>query len=197
MRFLKLMAVAALGLTTLSGQAHAAKIFTLTGTVAPNTSGSGIQGFNAPFPTTQGSISHILRITFSHPVTGVVGTSGVVGGYNEYDKNGVLREGNNFPFGMAAWFNDASTGIARLNLPTYTVPWDNPNTGNQETLKGIYTSGQQLGTIELSGMSGPINYIIEGFAGVPEPSTWALMILGFGGIGAAMRRRARVVPATV
>lgn len=26
--------------------------------------------------------------------------------------------------------------------------------------------------------------------GLPEPSTWALMILGFGGIGAAMRRRA-------
>lgn len=28
------------------------------------------------------------------------------------------------------------------------------------------------------------------FFDVPEPSTWALMILGFGGIGAAMRRRA-------
>lgn len=27
-------------------------------------------------------------------------------------------------------------------------------------------------------------------AALPEPSTWALMILGFGGIGAAMRRRA-------
>lgn len=30
-----------------------------------------------------------------------------------------------------------------------------------------------------------------GPAGVPEPASWALMILGFGGIGAAMRRRAR------
>ncbi|HQY95332.1 MAG: PEPxxWA-CTERM sorting domain-containing protein [Sphingobium sp.] len=28
--------------------------------------------------------------------------------------------------------------------------------------------------------------------GVPEPSTWALKILGFGGIGAAMRRRRKV-----
>ncbi|HUQ68654.1 MAG TPA: PEPxxWA-CTERM sorting domain-containing protein [Planctomycetaceae bacterium] len=27
--------------------------------------------------------------------------------------------------------------------------------------------------------------------GVPEPSTWAMMLLGFGGIGAAMRRRRR------
>lgn len=30
--------------------------------------------------------------------------------------------------------------------------------------------------------------------GVPEPATWALMILGFGGIGAAMRRRAKSAP---
>ena len=29
-------------------------------------------------------------------------------------------------------------------------------------------------------------------AGVPEPATWALMILGFGAVGGAMRRRARV-----
>jgi len=29
-------------------------------------------------------------------------------------------------------------------------------------------------------------------AGVPEPSTWALMIVGLGAIGAAMRRRARL-----
>ena len=27
---------------------------------------------------------------------------------------------------------------------------------------------------------------------VPEPTTWALMILGFGGVGAAIRRRARI-----
>ena len=27
---------------------------------------------------------------------------------------------------------------------------------------------------------------------VPEPSAWALMILGFGGVGVAMRRNRRV-----
>ena len=31
--------------------------------------------------------------------------------------------------------------------------------------------------------------------GVPEPATWALMILGFGAAGAALRRRGLVQPA--
>jgi hypothetical protein len=34
-------------------------------------------------------------------------------------------------------------------------------------------------------------------ASVPEPASWAMMIIGFGGIGAAMRRRRHVSPAEV
>ena len=33
-----------------------------------------------------------------------------------------------------------------------------------------------------------------GTAPVPEPGTWAMMLLGFGGIGLAMRKRGRPVP---
>jgi hypothetical protein len=34
------------------------------------------------------------------------------------------------------------------------------------------------------------------FSVAPEPSTWAMMMLGFGGLGAAMRARRKPVPAT-
>ena len=33
------------------------------------------------------------------------------------------------------------------------------------------------------------SYTLAGGGGVPEPATWALMILGFGAVGGAMRRR--------
>jgi hypothetical protein len=34
------------------------------------------------------------------------------------------------------------------------------------------------------------------FAAVPEPETWAMMLVGFGGLGAAMRSRRKGVVAT-
>ncbi len=37
-----------------------------------------------------------------------------------------------------------------------------------------------------------VNFSIAQDAAVPEPATWAMMLIGFGGIGAAMRRRKRV-----
>jgi hypothetical protein len=40
---------------------------------------------------------------------------------------------------------------------------------------------------ELSGASGTITSKLA--AGVPEPASWLMMIVGFGGIGAALRRR--------
>jgi hypothetical protein len=36
-----------------------------------------------------------------------------------------------------------------------------------------------------------LNGVIRATAAVPEPATWAMMLLGFGGIGMAMRRRRR------
>lgn len=36
------------------------------------------------------------------------------------------------------------------------------------------------------------NFAVSGFGAVPEPAAWAMMIGGFGAVGATMRRRQRV-----
>jgi len=43
---------------------------------------------------------------------------------------------------------------------------------------------------------GPFNmtFSLDGVAGVPELGTWAMMIVGFGGVGLRMRRRATAIP---
>ena len=40
-------------------------------------------------------------------------------------------------------------------------------------------------------LAGDVHVDDHGFHGLPEPSTWAMMLLGFGGLGAMLRRRAR------
>ncbi len=57
-------------------------------------------------------------------------------------------------------------------------------------LSRISVTGNQL-AINWNGMSfGEGDRVVLSFAGgVPEPTTWALLILGFGAIGVALRRR--------
>ena len=66
---------------------------------------------------------------------------------------------------------------------------------SSRTLYQYSTAGVQLSTAQYSGLAND-NYLGGEFAfssGVPEPSTWAMMILGFFGIGTmAYRRRNQV-----
>ena len=48
-------------------------------------------------------------------------------------------------------------------------------------------SFSQIGTVDVRG--GPPSRLSLNFAAVPEPATWAMMLLGFAGIGVTIRRR--------
>jgi hypothetical protein len=50
-------------------------------------------------------------------------------------------------------------------------------------------SFNQIGTVDVRG--GPPSRLSLNFSAVPEPATWALMLLGFGGMGMALRRRSK------
>jgi hypothetical protein len=69
-----------------------------------------------------------------------------------------------------------------------TAFWLLDITGSINTIS--YTSsvekGLSNGGLYLTGGGTPTQY-----GAVPEPSTWAMMLLGFGGIGVALRRRRR------
>jgi hypothetical protein len=113
-------------------------------------------------------------ISSAHPSSPAVLNFSINGGmigstFNASSTTGVWQQF------FALWNSGASTtaNIALVNANT-------ASSGNDFALDDI-----QLDTV-LRPL--PVN-------GVPEPGTWALMILGFSGVGALMRRRRRVVAA--
>jgi PEP-CTERM motif-containing protein len=69
----------------------------------------------------------------------------------------------------------------------------NPDAGEANNISALWLVNVGAGpthTITVTNGQGVSNAQIFGFGGaVPEPATWAMMLLGFGGIGMAMRRR--------
>ncbi|THD59563.1 PEPxxWA-CTERM sorting domain-containing protein [Phenylobacterium sp.] len=87
--------------------------------------------------------------------------------------------------------------------PTDGIMWVGLEGGSvvPYTLAGVQLNGgfQPFGEIDdtidglaFLGESAPSN---GGGGGIPEPSSWALMVLGFGGLGAALRSRRRMAMA--
>jgi choice-of-anchor A domain-containing protein len=59
-----------------------------------------------------------------------------------------------------------------------------------------FAGGVQINNVRFAGFGAPTRGDLgNGVGGVPEPAAWSLMILGFGAIGAALRRRNGVLAA--
>jgi len=67
-----------------------------------------------------------------------------------------------------------SAGVNTLTFAYDSPPWNGP--------EGIASEGWGLENVSVQGLGG---------GAIPEPSAWALMILGFGAIGATLRNRRR------
>jgi hypothetical protein len=113
--------------------------------------------------------------TFSAPVNGFEFDWGSVDGYNT----------------LTIFTNLNPGGYTRTGA--FVPPANGDQSGN--ATNGLFTAFASPGEL-ITGFkmeSGTNSFEIDNVAvrAVPEPGAWALMILGFGGVGAAMRRRRR------
>ena len=93
------------------------------------------------------------------------------------------------------------TVLAGVYTPgTLVIGGSASGSSNSLTLDNVTLTPNTNYTFVYSGTLGKTPGNISGngaFAVVPEPATWALMLLGFGGMGMAMRRRRRPALAQV
>ena len=86
-------------------------------------------------------------------------------------------------------------GLSILRLPTGSDP--QPRFFGQQLFTGLTTAPTFLtGTFQLSTQSRSLptdvqnfDYVLRVSSAVPEPSTWAMMLLGFGAMGLTLRSR--------
>lgn len=169
------------------------------GTLGQYSGGIGVQAANDTSHTTDNINSKdFFLLSFSTYVT--VGNATFTTNFNF--NNGSCCLGD----------TDATVGAGILGLP-----WASNLSGfigqNQSVLSGLglyssdssSTASTQTRNINPSGLGGTLWLVGASFTdttpedgfkfkslnynAVPEPSTWALLILGFGGVGAAMRKR--------
>lgn len=92
-------------------------------------------------------------------------------------------EGNFSSFGSITG-NGGNSGT--FSLPGYALQYYAVKAGNEFVLYQ-YTGSNSWQTAGRQGLSHIAFFGVR--SAVPEPGTWALMLLGFGGVGVSMRRR--------
>jgi hypothetical protein len=126
---------------------------------------------------------NLLAYNLWSPMSGTIDAAG-------YDLFG-------FDLGMIGQTSDVTLTLT-TNLGSYSlgpIATINASQGLQflgfETSAGEYFTGFTLSSAQGTGSAPGTTDFELGVAGIPEPSAWALMILGFGCVGTALRSRSR------
>lgn len=167
-----------------SGEASAATVL-LKGTITPQSPWQSIEG-PSPYTNYIHPLVGRFMVSFSRPVTGeFLGIGQVYLDY--YDADGELVGDDNGDVAVGGSFAHQKTKIFKI------------------TTKGEFANADPGGWAEggawpffyefnLQNLERPVDFTITSLKGghtgaVPEPATWALVIVGFGATGAALRRR--------
>jgi hypothetical protein len=92
-------------------------------------------------------------------------------------------------------FGAGNTLLGAFDLSAL-APISTPGGFNQFAFRGIVSDGTDITSFQFGGsyilLAGSPNGVVPG---VPEPATWAMMLIGFAGLGLALRRKQRVATA--
>lgn len=152
------------------------------GGTGPSVEGSGLFNMVGDYGT---GISGALGVNLNGLV-GVFLGDGVPGGPAPAQRDDGLSFASIAPsLYQIFWIGDGLTGDGIGSLQQFLAP-----TGATRLYLGSsdgfgWANNSGTATIDVGGLAAP---------GVPEPSTWAILVLGFGVIGAGLRGRARQVP---
>jgi hypothetical protein len=195
--------LAAMAVAATAVPAAAAPVITFQGGVGGNAAGTKvIQNFDSlKAGSSIGNFAFAYGSTNERgirPAFGSTGNFGAALGGGTYSIN--FNPATNFSFVLGS-LDQYNLLILKLEGNKEVRLWGNQIIGGAAYVMGSATSPLSNGLVSFNAGNGPLfvgatfmsetnSFEFDNIAaGVPEPATWALMILGFGAIGGAMRRR--------
>lgn len=208
------MLTAMLGMALATADPAAAATFIQSGTItaaAPGTSSVSVQQFNSSLGTltsidllfassfsASGTLANTSNSNKTFEVTKSVSASLSGGGFNIVE---TLASGTTDVFvpksgSTPVSFSGSNGGVTNTLTSGFTPFLGTGTTALSFISNSLFTISPNSGTLSLSPLIGgsytlTYNYTAAPTPAVPEPATWAMMLIGFGMIGFAVRYRVR------
>jgi len=171
---------------------------TFGGALTAAAAATPIAGYESYLATITSADENTFIANLELAARGFLGDTWVAG--SDHDVEGVWKWVAGPEAGQVFWVGGGAGSGGAAPVGAYSN-WENavePNNNGDEDAVSAFYAGDG-GWNDFNG-GNLVAYVVEyslapGGGGVPEPAGWALMILGFGGVGAALRARNRLVSA--